>query len=146
MGPNDRTRWGIPWVRRLMPVALLLLLPLVAPLANGQQGKEGDNNKELDKKTTQPSIATDKPPAQKDTKKPTQARSAPRAMTVHFIDGSSMKLRLRDERIELTTPYGKLLIPVRDIERIEFATRIPNTLAKRIEATIAELGHEEFQR
>ena len=51
------------------------------------------------------------------------------AMEVHFSDGSILKVVLKDERIELETPYGKLLIPVVDIQRIEFGQRSPKTSA-----------------
>lgn len=148
MRPNNRTLWGIRWVRRLMPVALLLSLPWVAPLLSGQPNKERENGKAFDqkKKTTEEAAPDDKPSAENETKKPVPARPSVRSVAVHFIDGSSMRLRLREERIELNTPYGKLLIPVRDIERIEFATRIASALVKQIEVMIADLGHSEFQR
>lgn len=57
-----------------------------------------------------------------------------------------MKVTLRDERLELETPYGKLLIPVADIQRIEFAWRVPDDVAKRIETALGDLGNEAFQR
>jgi hypothetical protein len=72
----------------------------------------------------------------------------PRSETVElrFTDGSTMKVSLKDERIELGTPYGKLLIPVRDIHRIEFGRRINEEMQKRIATAIMDLGHKEFRR
>jgi hypothetical protein len=64
---------------------------------------------------------------------------------VRFTDDSTLKLRLRDEKIEFQTDYGKLLIPVGDIRQIEFATRIPDDLAKKIETAIADLGKDDFK-
>jgi hypothetical protein len=74
------------------------------------------------------------------------AQSAPETGTVEirFNDGSVLKLALRDERIEVLTPYGKLLIPVADIHRIDFATRIAEAYARRIDAAIANLGNAEY--
>src|SRR5690242_12054329 len=43
---------------------------------------------------------------------------------VRFTDNSTMKLSLREERIEIVTRYGKLVVPVADIQRIEFGTRL----------------------
>ncbi len=68
----------------------------------------------------------------------------PGAVEVAFADGSNLKLQLRDEKIALDTPHGKLLIAVTDIQRIEFATRVSDEDAKRIQTAIAELGSSEF--
>src|SRR3954468_12692639 len=54
-------------------------------------------------------------------------------LQAHFTDGSVVKLTLKDERVEIVTPYGKLLVPVTEIHRIELGTRIPEEDAKRIE-------------
>jgi hypothetical protein len=71
----------------------------------------------------------------------------PGAVEVRFIDDSAMKLILnKDQRIELTTPYGKLLIPATDIRRIEFGLRISDETARKIGSAIAELGSQEFNR
>jgi len=65
---------------------------------------------------------------------------------LRFTDGSTMKVSLKDERIELGTPYGKLLIPVGDIHRIEFGRRISEEIQKRIATAVLDLGHKEFRR
>ena len=58
------------------------------------------------------------------------------AFEARFSDDSVLKLRLCDVRIEVTTPYGKLLIPVADIQQVEFATRIPEDDLRRVEAGV----------
>jgi LCCL domain len=70
----------------------------------------------------------------------------PGAVEVRFADDSTMKMVLRDERLELETPYGKLLIPVSDIQRIEFGFRITDEVRRRVAAAVADLGHAEFRR
>jgi hypothetical protein len=65
---------------------------------------------------------------------------------VRFTDGRKRKATLADERVELTTPYGKLVIPVASIHRISFASRTPADVIKRVDAAILELGNQEFQR
>jgi hypothetical protein len=57
-----------------------------------------------------------------------------------------MKLGIRDEFVDFATPYGKLRIPVKDIERIELGLRIPEDMKARIEAAIADLGAPDFKR
>jgi hypothetical protein len=68
------------------------------------------------------------------------------AVEVHFTDGSVLKLLLRDPRVEVTTPYGKLQIPVADLQKVEFATRVPEELGRRIDADIADLGSSDYPR
>jgi hypothetical protein len=71
---------------------------------------------------------------------------APAAAEVRLVDGSTLKLTVLDERLELATPYGKLQIPVADIRQIEFGWRIPEEDARRIEAAVGLLGSTDFHR
>lgn len=70
----------------------------------------------------------------------------PGAVEVAFTDGSNLKLLLRDEKIALATPHGKLHIAVADIQRIEFATRVSDEDAKQIKTAIADLGSGEYDK
>lgn len=58
---------------------------------------------------------------------------------VQFTDGSTLKLKLLDESIDLVTPYGPLKIPVRVIRKIDFGMRITDADVKEIEAAITDL-------
>jgi hypothetical protein len=89
-------------------------------LASDQNRRGHEIKKENDNKEIKPQSPADHASAEKTAGKPVPAKPASQRMEVVFIDGSCMKLTLRDEFIELNTPYGKLLIPVRDIERIEY--------------------------
>lgn len=68
------------------------------------------------------------------------------ALEVRFTDNSVMKLNIRDEFVDFITQYGKLKIPVKDIEKIEFGLRVPEPMKARIEAAIADLGAPDFKR
>lgn len=68
------------------------------------------------------------------------------SMEVAFTDGSNLKLQLREEKIALVTPHGKLHIAVADIQRIEFATRVSDEDAKQIKSAIADLGSSDFDK
>jgi hypothetical protein len=70
----------------------------------------------------------------------------PGAVEVRFTDDSVLKLLLRDARLEVTTPYGKLLIPVAEVMKVEFATRIPEEVTRRIEAAVGDLGSSDFPK
>lgn len=43
---------------------------------------------------------------------------------VKFIDGSTLKVKLLDETVDLVTKHGTLKIATADIKKIDFATRI----------------------
>jgi hypothetical protein len=74
------------------------------------------------------------------------AELKPIAVEVRFTDNSVLKLKLEGERLEFVTPYGKLLIPVSDVHRIDFATRVSPEGAKRIQSAIKSLGSSEFRQ
>jgi hypothetical protein len=59
---------------------------------------------------------------------------------VRFTDGGTLRLVLLDEKLELETRYGKLLIPVKDLQRVEFALRVPEEVERRVGAAVADLG------
>jgi hypothetical protein len=68
------------------------------------------------------------------------------AVEVRFADDSIVKMVLQHSAIEVATRYGKLTVPVGEIRRIDFGRRVPEDLAKRIDAAIARLGSPEFQQ
>jgi hypothetical protein len=63
---------------------------------------------------------------------------------VRYIDESTMKLKLLDERLELVTKYGVLQIPVADVRRVELASRVPPEVAEKVSSAIGRLGHPDF--
>jgi hypothetical protein len=69
----------------------------------------------------------------------------PAPVEVRFTDDSVLKLSLRDKVIRLNTRYGKLCIPVNDIRYIDFATRIPDAVARRIEIAVDSLGSPQYR-
>ena len=67
-------------------------------------------------------------------------------MEIRFTDGGVFKFKVLDEQFTLKTPYGKLVIPIADVNQIEFATRIPYDSAKRIRTAVADLASTEFKK
>jgi hypothetical protein len=80
-----------------------------------------------------------------ETTEPADQKADPGGVEVLFTDNSSMKLSLKEQAIDLTTPYGRLIIPVADIHRVELAMRIPDDVAQRIDSAIAGLGDPDFR-
>jgi hypothetical protein len=92
---------------------------------------------------TSPFLCADdgaKPPAET----PKAANPRPGYVAVRFCDNTSLKVTIKDEAVELTTRYGKMRIPVADIVQIDFATRVPPEVARRIDAAIGNLGSKDF--
>jgi hypothetical protein len=121
MNPRDRSsRFPRPCH---VAVGFILLVALSAPLV-------GDDAKPTD--TEAPKKA---------------AKSGPDAVVVEalFRDDSRLKLVLRDERIEMVTPYGKLLIPAADIRQIDFGFHVDAEAIKRVDAAIGNLGSTDFK-
>lgn len=126
------------WVRTGLGCCLLFVLSLT--VLYSQQPPLPDEKKK-DGVVIQPVIQKQKAP-QSIAKQPGEAG----AVEVAFTDGSNLKMQLREEKIALATPYGKLHIAVADIQRIEFATRIADEDAKQIKTAIADLGSSEFDK
>jgi hypothetical protein len=78
-------------------------------------------------------------------KKPGGNAAAPGSMVVRFIDDSTLKVILRDPHVEVQTSYGKLVIPIRDIQQIDLGRRISEDAAKQIDTATAQLASTRFR-
>src|SRR5438105_3336180 len=77
---------------------------------------------------------------------PEPPRAALGIVEVRFSDGSTLKLTLKDAKLDVVTPYGRLSVPVGEIQRIDFATRLTADTTKRIEEAIPNLAHPQFAK
>lgn len=85
--------------------------------------------------------------AQAKNEKPTAPNQPdPHTVEVRFADDSIVKMVLQQSNIEVTTRYGKLMVPVEEIRRIDFGLRIPDETAKRIETAVSRLGSADFKQ
>jgi hypothetical protein len=73
------------------------------------------------------------------------ARPAPGVVEVRFADGTRQKVTLLDDKLDFTTPYGKITVPAADVLALDLAIRIPEKVAREIEKAVTDLGHPEFQ-
>jgi hypothetical protein len=78
-------------------------------------------------------------------KKSAKPAKGPVPVEVRFTDNSNLKLTVRDETVEMSTRFGKLAIPLAEIRQVEFATRVPEDVTKRIHAAIADLGSPQYR-
>lgn len=60
-------------------------------------------------------------------------------------DGSVLKLRITDLKIDFETPYGKLAIPAAEIRKLDLGIRNDDESSKQVTAAIAKLGASDFK-
>jgi hypothetical protein len=83
--------------------------------------------------------------AQDNVKEEKKSKSTPGAAEAVFADGSTIRLVVLAETIEVTTKYGKLSVPLADVRRIDFAYRVPEDVERRLQAAAAKLGSDDFK-
>ena len=64
---------------------------------------------------------------------------------VRFVSGGTLPVRLRVQKLELTTKYGPLVFPIGEVRKVEVATRTTPDAADRIAAAVGRLGDPDFR-
>ncbi len=95
----------------------------------------------LEKSIGDPKVTDAKP--ESPSKAKSSRRPGPPAQEARLVDGGSLVLTLLDERVEFITPYGRLSIPLSDVQHLHFATRTSRELAEKIEQAIRDLGADD---
>ncbi len=116
--PPARTRATF----RFLAVSTLLAMPVLVAAVSAQQ-KSPTGNPSSESRRTPP----------------------PGAVEVRFTSGSTVQLMLQEDALPLNTAYGKLVIPIAHIHRVELATRIAGDVASRIRGAIKDLGNPKFR-
>jgi len=70
-----------------------------------------------------------------------------RAGSLHlrFSDNSFVNILARDEKVTFVTEYGKLSIPVVQLQKLDLGRRVSDDVARKIAAAIAKLGSDDFE-
>jgi hypothetical protein len=63
---------------------------------------------------------------------------------VQFANGSSVRLAIMQDKIDIQTRYGKLSVPMAEIQRIEFGVHLPPEVAKQVDEGVAKLGSSQY--
>ena len=69
----------------------------------------------------------------------------PNLAEVRFCDGSLVRMTLLQEDLEVMTKYGKLIIPFREVRRIDFGLHLPDGVGQHIDHSIKQLGSETYK-
>lgn len=84
------------------------------------------------------------PPSSQPARDPT--RPLTNEVEVHFDDGSTVRMLILQETIDVVTRYGRLAVPVSDIRRIDFGLHLSDTLRQQIEDAVRKLSSDEFKQ
>jgi len=71
--------------------------------------------------------------------------SEPIEAEVRFTDDSVMRMIVLQERLEMVTRYGKLTIPTREIQSIDFGVHLPEGLEQKIAQAVEQLGNDTYR-
>lgn len=71
---------------------------------------------------------------------------APDQHQATFNDDSTLKMKVLSKSVELVTPYGKLVIPMENIQLIEFAARLTEEESKRLTQAIGALADDDYEK
>ena len=71
--------------------------------------------------------------------------ATPGDVEVHFLNGSTVRMLLQSEKVEIATPYGQLAVPVKDIRAIDFGLHFPEGYDAKIQQAIKDMDSENFK-
>lgn len=74
-----------------------------------------------------------------------ESTKSPDFAEVRMGDGSLVRTVVLQESLEVQTKFGKLIIPFREIRRIEFGLHVPAGVNDQIESSIRLLGSEVYK-
>lgn len=75
-----------------------------------------------------------------------QTKTPPKMeVDVAFMNGSTVRMHMLSEALEIDTLYGKLKVPMKDVRSIEFGSHVPEGYGEKIEAAVKKLNHTDFR-
>ena len=126
-------------MRRLAPLTVLLAA-VVAPPAAAQLPKKLQKDP-AGAPAAQPPTKDESPPPGLKKEKP----DGPPEFEARFTDDSSLKVVAIDKEVAIVTKYGRLVVPLEDVVRIEVGFRYPEGLESKVEAAVTNLGAPSFR-
>jgi hypothetical protein len=125
-------------MRRLAPLTALLVAVAVQPAA---AQLPQPLQKDPPGVPAAPPKKDDAPPPGLRKEKP----DGPPEFEAKFTDDSSLKVVAIDKEVAIATKYGKLVVPLEDVVRIEVGFRYPEGLESKVEAAVTNLGAPSFR-
>jgi hypothetical protein len=82
--------------------------------------------------------------AQEDAGKEARGSDPKNEAEVQFANGSTVRMAILQDKIEVLTRYGKLSIPLAEIQRIEFGVHLSADVAKQVDDAMVKLASVQF--
>src|SRR5206468_12742433 len=104
-----------------------------------------------DKVKVPPSDKAPPPPVQKTLPKDSSPVKGPAEVflpgevEINLLNGSSVRMILQSDKLEIATAYGKLSVPATEILAIDFGLHFPDGMNARIQQAVKNLGGENFR-
>lgn len=76
---------------------------------------------------------------------PKEERPSPKSTVAIFHDGTKVVGQIVGDKLEVTTKYGKLSVPLSDVLRIEFGLHYEDGEEARIKKLVGDLGSKSFR-
>lgn len=72
-------------------------------------------------------------------------QAVPGDCEVFFLNGSKVRMIVQSEKLDISTAYGKLSVPVKEIRAIEFGLHLGDGMEVKIEQAIKGLGSGDYR-
>jgi hypothetical protein len=69
----------------------------------------------------------------------------PGDVEVHFFNGSKIRMLIQSELLEVSTLYGKLAVPIKDIRAVEFGIHFPEGVEAKIDGAVKALNSNDYR-
>ena len=123
-------------------LALLALLSIGMLITTSAGQEKGEIKQPLtDKGISKDKVDTTKGPV---TKGKTR-EGIPGEVDIHFLNGSTVRMVIQSEKLEVATTYGKLSVPIKDVRAIEFGLHFPEGMEAKIETAAKGLGSGDYR-
>jgi hypothetical protein len=134
-------------------VVLALLLTLAVLVLQPVEARQQQSVPKLETKKDEVKKAFPAPlvPANKDVPKGdagnmvSPSTAIPGEVEIHFLNGSTVRMVIQSEKLEIATPYGNLSVPVKQIRAIEFGLHFPEGTAAKIDLAIKNLSSTSYK-
>ena len=123
-------------------LAILALLSIGILFTTSVAQEKGDIKPPLkDKGTAKDKVDTKKGPVAKGKIR----EGIPGEVDIHFLNGSTVRMIIQSEKLEIATTYGKLSVPIKDLRAIEFGLHFPEGMEEKIETAAKGLGSGDYR-
>ena len=85
------------------------------------------------------------PPTKSPGAKAAAEEGIPGEVEVHFLNGSKVRMIIQSEKLEINTIYGKVAVPIQDVQAIEFGLHFPDGAVAKIDLAIKNLGNGDYR-